>query len=302
MVRRSYSTRATELSVFEDRIPFRLKMKMKMNQFNHADDMLACEKENCLYVLHCNGQCVWKMAIETEKQHEAIKWMTFDYDPVGMSVSSDGELLIIDRSSSILTIYGSDANLLRSIQLPTYIKNLCYAVKTSIGNFVIISYEEEEEEEEEDEEEEEEKEEEEEDKEEEEEEEEKEEEDDADEEKERETGSRQRKHEKKRNFFVREFTSDGQTAIRRFVPSNEKQQLNDPYFLSIDSDDQVFVADTGNDRVILLDSDLKWKCILCPTKDEEERKIRFPCCLCYDEEKKQLIVGCIGDAGINVYN
>src|SRR6218665_3514154 len=155
-----------------------------------------------------------------------------------------------------------------------------------------------EEEEEEDEEEEEEKEEEEE----EEEEEEKEEEDDADEEKERETGSRQRKHEKKRHFFVRELTSDGQTVIRRFVPSNETQQLNDPLYLSIDSDDQVFVADTVNHRVILLDSDFKWKCILCPTKDKEERKIRSPCCLCYDEEKKHLIVGCIGDNGVYVYN
>ncbi len=109
-------------------------------------------------------------------------------------------------------------------------------------------------------------------------------------------------------------TSDGQTVIRRFVPSNETQQLNYPQYLSIDSDDQVFVADTGNDRVILLDSDLKWKCILCPTKDEEERKIRFPWRLCYDEEKKQLIVGGAGgiaftkvaandeDFGVNVYN
>src|SRR6218665_2306864 len=74
MVRRSSSTSAAELSVFEDRIPFRLKMKMEMNQFGYPVDMLACEKESCLYVPDCNGQCVWKIVIE--KQHNTIKWLT----------------------------------------------------------------------------------------------------------------------------------------------------------------------------------------------------------------------------------
>src|SRR6218665_812240 len=141
MVCRSPYKSPTELSAFEDRIPFRLKKKMKTNQFEDPVDMLACEKESCLYVLDSNGQCVWKIGIETEKQKETIKWMTLDYVPWSMSVSSDGELLIVNKSSSILMIYGSDAKLLRSIQLPTYIKKLCHAVKTSIGNFVIINHE-----------------------------------------------------------------------------------------------------------------------------------------------------------------
>src|SRR6218665_330408 len=57
------------------------------------------------------------------------------------NVTNFGEILIVKVSSSIQMIYGSDAKLLRSIQFPTFIKNLWYAVKTSIGNFVIINYE-----------------------------------------------------------------------------------------------------------------------------------------------------------------
>ena len=105
-----------------------------------------------------------------------------------------------------------------------------------------------------------------------------------------ESGSSGRKRVMK--WGISELTRDGQMVIRRFIPSNETQQLNDPHYLSLDSDDQVFVADNENDRVILLDSDLKWNRILCPTKEEtEETKIRRPWRLCYDEEKKQLIVG-----------
>src|SRR6218665_3110345 len=79
-----------------------------------------------------------------EKQHKLIKCMTFDYTPERMSVTSDGKLLVVNKSSSILMIYGSDATLLRSIQLPTNIKILWHAVETSIGNFIIINEEEEE--------------------------------------------------------------------------------------------------------------------------------------------------------------
>src|SRR6218665_1782051 len=109
MVRRFSPTSATELSVFEDRIPFRLKNKMEMNQFEIPIEMESCEKESCIYVRDYSGKCVWKISIETEKKHESIKWLPFDFMPRSMSVSSDGELLIANKSSSILMIYGSDA-------------------------------------------------------------------------------------------------------------------------------------------------------------------------------------------------
>jgi len=104
-------------------------------------------------------------------------------------------------------------------------------------------------------------------------------------------------------LVISELTRDGQMVIRRLIPLGETQQLNySGNYLSLDSDDRVFVADRGNGRVILLDSDLNWKQSLCPTKDEkEETRIQEPWRLCYDEEMKQLIVGGFLGKILNVY-
>lgn len=85
-------------------------------------------------------------------------------------------------------------------------------------------------------------------------------------------------------------TPDGQRIICSFIPSIETQVLGSPSYLSLDSADQVFVADMRKGTVILLDSNLKWNRILCPA-EEGETIIRWPHILCYDELKKQLIVG-----------
>ena len=125
----------------------------------------------------------------------------------------------------------------------------------------------------------------------------------VEEKRERERVKREKRIKTKRTYAVSELTRDGQMIIRRFISLNETQQLNEPRYLSLDSDDQVFVAEYSNEGVILLDSDLKWNRILCPTKEEtEETKIRYVYSVFYDEEKKQLIVGGDhGGQGVNVY-
>ena len=85
-----------------------------------------------------------------------------------------------------------------------------------------------------------------------------------------------------------ELTRDGQMVVRRFIPSNEMQKLIHPAYLALDSDDQVFVADSGKDRIVLLDSDLKRNRIICPTKQEKGIDTHFQR-ICYDKEKKHLI-------------
>lgn len=105
-------------------------------------------------------------------------------------------------------------------------------------------------------------------------------------------------------WAVSELTRDGEVVMRSFPSSSKKQTLRNPQYLLLDSDDQAYVADYENSRVILLGSDLRWKQILCPAKEEETR-IRRPQRLCYDEDKKQLIVG--GDShsgsgdGVHIY-
>lgn len=160
-------------------------------------------------------------------------------------------------------IYESNAEFIRSIQLPKEIAHHRYAVQTSFGNFIIIHKWS------------------------------------------GEKGEIRRSDvlERDRKWIVSELTSDGQVVIRRFIPSNATQKLNFPTYLSLDSDDRVFISDDMNRRIILLDSDLAWNKVICPTHEENEKWMDFrPKRCCYDEAKQQLIVGASSqEDGINVY-
>ena len=195
-------------------------------------------------------------------------------------MSSDGELLMVNNASHSLMIYESDAELIRSIRLPVDIVYACHAVETSTRNFIVIHTEEEKK---------------------------------MVAEVEKETVEHKERLERidedgesnrrKSLLGISQLTRDGQMISRRIIALNEPRQLTfHDYYISLDSDDRVFVADRDNDRVILLDSDLKWSRILCSTNEEiEDRKIRLPRRLFYDEKTKQLIVG--GSLGneVNVY-
>jgi len=109
-------------------------------------------------------------------------------------------------------------------------------------------------------------------------------------------------------WFISELNTEGQMAVHHFIPSNESQEIGRAEYLCLDSDDRVFVADMDKERVILLDSDLKWNRIICPTQEEErgedkadEIKLLKPDKLCYDKEKNQLIVAGTWQRGVNVY-
>lgn len=270
---RSYSSSPYELSsfqnvirVYEDRNPFRLQKRMEITEFDSPVDIASSEKDNCLYVSDSEAYCVWKIAREAAgDQHTIIKWLTTDYQPSTLSVSGDGQLLILDDSSSILNTYGSDAERIRSIQLPREIENPLNAVETSIGNFIITHWYL------------------------------------GREEDNGKSGSSGRARIKW--WGMCELTKNGQLVSCRFIPSKEIQKFrNNKSYLSLDSHDRVFVADQRNGRVILLDFDLKWNRILCPAESEkEETKIQRPWRLFYDEEKKQLIVGGYLGEEVNVY-
>lgn len=80
---------------------------------------------------------------------------------------------------------------------------------------------------------------------------------------------------------ISEVNQDGQ-IINRYP-----NELNEPYYLSLDSDDRVFVADYQTDRVIMLDSNLKWRRILL---NREEDGISFPHSLFYDRIKNEILI------------
>lgn len=247
------------IRVFEDRNPFRFQRNIKLEKINGAFDVGASEKQNCLYVSDYLENCVWKITREIGDQHKILKWLKTDYKPMTLSVNSDGQLLMVNRKSSSLVIYGSEAEFIRSIQLPRDIKNPRHGVETSIGTFIVLYW----------------------------------------------WKLKQDKGETWSrgiiNWGICEVARDGLIALRHFIPSRESNKLCAAVYLSLDSDDNVFVADLWNDRVVILDSDLKWNRTMCSTENEdEETTLPHPWRLCYDKENKQLIMGTIGCC-VNIY-
>ena len=263
------------ICVFEERNSFRLRKKIKIREIICPFDIGSSEKETRLYVSDYGEEnCVWKVILEANGKHEIMKWVNVVNQALTLSVCTDGRLLMVSSLSSMMMIYGSDAELCRSIQLPRDIKDPIHAVETSIGNFVVLHLWR------------------------------------------RNEGRHSGTRVRKRGWLwvVSELTRDGEMVIRRFIPSNEVQKLNHPAYISIDPDDRVFVADNWNNRVILLDSDLKWNRILCPTIDlssnrivspaieENRNRIQMPWRLYYDADRNQLIVGDFySGEGVNVY-
>src|SRR6218665_3599597 len=232
------------IRVYEDRYPFRLNKDMELEEMKFPFHIVSSEKKNCLYVSDYDEKRVWKITRETDDQHKIIKWLTTDYAPWALSVPRDGELLMINRSSHSLMIYGSDAELIRSITLTRDINYPHHAVETSIGNFIIVDRHIEMQGKEDGK---------------------------KDEYKDEDGGedavvmkemkntkwlkSKEGKGESNRRSlemksYIIELTRDGQMVVCRFIPSDETQQLNDCKYLLIDSDDRVFLG--CNHRGILL--------------------------------------------------
>ena len=91
--------------------------------------------------------------------------------------------------------------------------------------------------------------------------------------------------------LISEVSIDGTKIIRSFDPrSIESNELKDwsPEHLSIDEDDNIFVADWSNDRVVLLNPRLDEHQILMK---RDQHQIDGPQRLCYVREKQMLIVG-----------
>src|SRR6218665_906605 len=128
----------TLILAFEVRYPFRFRRNTKIKQIKAPFDIGSSENENCLYVSDSVSRCIWKIAKEKGGGHTGRKWLTTDHVPYTISVSIDGNLLMLNDVSPILMIYGSNAELIRLIQLPSDIENPIHAVETSIGNFIIL--------------------------------------------------------------------------------------------------------------------------------------------------------------------
>jgi len=112
-----------------------LDVVIKVDGMKHPCDIVVSDRQ--LYV--ADWDCIWRVSAD---DHSHIKWLstestTHTFYVSQLSVTSQ-RILVTSRYSSSLRQYStSDAQLLRVVELPRYVKQLHHGVETTRGTFVI---------------------------------------------------------------------------------------------------------------------------------------------------------------------
>lgn len=104
-------------------------------QRNDAQDMVACQRNNCLFIADSGKKCIHKVSTDGS----VSKWKV-PSEPCGLSVTPDGNLLVVCRGETnrlmVLTVDAGKLKM-RQIKLHPCIAGACQAVQMSSGHFVV---------------------------------------------------------------------------------------------------------------------------------------------------------------------
>src|SRR6218665_553520 len=96
-------------------------MLISLEGFRQPKSLVSSTASKCLYVTERNTGllCIWKITIE---DHRKTKWLCNLTDALELTVSSEGHVVVLQYDQThdkyFLSIYGSDALLIRKIFLP----------------------------------------------------------------------------------------------------------------------------------------------------------------------------------------
>jgi len=96
--------------------------------------LAACPHNNCLYASDHNNDSVHR--VELSGRNAVMKW-SVAYRPLGLSVNSEHNLLVVSRSERKLQIFTTRGTLLQNIQLQADIENPRHAVQLPTGQFLV---------------------------------------------------------------------------------------------------------------------------------------------------------------------
>ena len=126
---------------------------IEMPIFSNLSGIVGCEKNHCLYVADCNNNCVWKVIKSpsgTERDIETSgltrvqfvaennPWICNIVNPVGLSITTAGWLVVVTRLTDNLYLYLPDGTLSVYLSLSKYeIQSPRQAVLAPDGSFII---------------------------------------------------------------------------------------------------------------------------------------------------------------------
>jgi len=99
--------------------------------------LAACPYNNCLYASDCNNDSVHRA--DLSGSDAVMKWSVARC-PVGLSVNSEHNLLVVSQGERKLQKFTTHGTLLQNIQLQADIESPHHAVQLSTGQFLVSHY------------------------------------------------------------------------------------------------------------------------------------------------------------------
>jgi len=96
--------------------------------------LAACPHNNCLYAPDCDNASIHR--VELSGSNAMMKWSVARY-PVGLSVNSEHNLLVVSEGERKLQIFTTRGTLLKNIQLQADIESPRHAVQLPTGQFLV---------------------------------------------------------------------------------------------------------------------------------------------------------------------
>ena len=112
-----------------------LRVGIHVNGMSHPSDIVACCHDRQLYVADCD-YCIWRVSAYDQSH---IKWLivTGTLHINKLSLTSRGILVMSWQPPTLCEYNTVDAQRLREVQLPQFVKWLHHGVETSRGTFVV---------------------------------------------------------------------------------------------------------------------------------------------------------------------
>lgn len=132
------SNSLASIRVYEDQRPFDLLMLMAIEEIGSVGDLLSNSKSRSLFVPDERNRCIWELRWS---DHRAKTWKGNLKWPLALSVSREGNLILISDDDDHLRIYDANAVLISSIPLsPETAKYPEYMLRSPAGYNYSVSH------------------------------------------------------------------------------------------------------------------------------------------------------------------
>lgn len=81
------------IKVYEDRNDFRFIEDIALNETGFLYDIVYNNNSKCVYISDRTTKCIWAMT--TTPEHRLTKWLTNVNGPYSLSMTNDGQLMIV---------------------------------------------------------------------------------------------------------------------------------------------------------------------------------------------------------------